>query len=141
MTVVIPGKPVPQPRPKVCRRGGFVSTFTPDNGIVAFKADVALRVRAALAGKVHRGPVKIAVAFEFVRPPSHFSITKKNGKVLKATAPEWVVDGDWDNFAKGACDAINGIAYGDDIQIVDAHVTKRYGVETVTTITIERAMP
>lgn len=31
---------------------------------------------------------------------------------------------DWDNLAKLATDALNGLAYKDDAQIVDAHVTK-----------------
>lgn len=33
---------------------------------------------------------------------------------------------DVDNIAKVVCDALNGVAYRDDAQIVDIHVSKRY---------------
>ena len=36
---------------------------------------------------------------------------------------------DWENIAKSVCDAFNGIVWDDDCQIVDAHVTKRFGEE------------
>jgi Holliday junction resolvase RusA-like endonuclease len=32
--------------------------------------------------------------------------------------------GDWDNYGKNVCDALNGIAYDDDRQIVDGRVVK-----------------
>ena len=34
---------------------------------------------------------------------------------------------DWDNIGKVVCDALNGIAYRDDAQIVDSMVRKFYG--------------
>ena len=37
---------------------------------------------------------------------------------------------DWDNVAKSICDAMNGIVYQDDTQIVDAHVTKVYAANS-----------
>ncbi len=33
---------------------------------------------------------------------------------------------DWDNWHKLTCDALSGIVYEDDSQILDAHVHKRY---------------
>jgi Holliday junction resolvase RusA-like endonuclease len=30
---------------------------------------------------------------------------------------------------KAVCDALNGVAYGDDSQIVSAHIAKRYSSE------------
>jgi hypothetical protein len=33
---------------------------------------------------------------------------------------------DWDNFAKSICDALNGMFWKDDSQIVDCRVSKRY---------------
>ena len=34
---------------------------------------------------------------------------------------------DWDNIGKALCDALNGVAYGDDASIYDAHIVKRWG--------------
>lgn len=139
MTVVIPGRPVPQPRPQVCRRGGFVRTYTPDNGIVAYRQAVALMVRSALAGQKHLGPVELTIRLELTRPPSHWSVTKKRGRVLKSSAPGWVVDADCSNYLKGIEDCLNGIAWDDDVQIVDLHVSKRYAEHDRTIITVRRA--
>lgn len=36
---------------------------------------------------------------------------------------------DWDNLAKSVCDALNGIAWVDDTQIHEAHVTKHISSE------------
>jgi Holliday junction resolvase RusA-like endonuclease len=36
---------------------------------------------------------------------------------------------DWDNVAKAVCDALNGVVWIDDKQVVDAVVRKRYGDE------------
>jgi len=137
ITVTIPGKPIPQPRPKVCRRGAFVSTYTPDNGIVAYREAISLMVRAALAGVMHTGAVRLTVALEFVRPPSHYSVTKKYGRRLKETAPAWPVDGDCSNYIKGIEDSLNGVAWKDDVQIVSLNVTKCYTERQLTTVTIE----
>ena len=126
MKVVIPGKPIPQPRPKVCRRGAFSSVYTPDNGIVSYRAEVALRVRAALAGRKHSGPVLLTVLMAFVRPPSHWSVTRKHGRRLKPTAPAWPVDGDCSNYLKGIEDCLNGVAWDDDVQIVAPLPIKYY---------------
>jgi Holliday junction resolvase RusA-like endonuclease len=137
VTLVIPGKPVPQPRPKVCRRGAFVSTYTPDNGIRAYRDAISLIVRAAMAGVMHTGAVRLTVELEFVRPPSHYSVTKKYGRRLKETAPAWPVDGDCSNYVKGVEDCLNGVAWKDDVQIVSLNVTKCYTERQLTIITIE----
>ena len=43
------------------------------------------------------------------------------GELLPAKRP------DFDNLAKGITDALNGLAFKDDNQIVEAHIYKRYG--------------
>ena len=126
VTVVIPGKPIPQPRPKVCRRGSFSSVYTPDNGIVAYRAEVALRVAAALAGRKHSGPVFLSILLAFVRPASHWSVTRKHGRRLKPTAPAMPVDGDCSNYLKGIEDCLNGVAWDDDVQLVKPDPLKYY---------------
>lgn len=40
--------------------------------------------------------------------------------------------GDWDNHAKAICDALNGICYTDDRQIVDGHVRLHKGDPHIT---------
>ena len=42
--------------------------------------------------------------------------------VYKNLKPESLTFGDWDNHAKAICDALNGICYTDDRQIVEGHI-------------------
>ena len=46
---------------------------------------------------------------------------------------------DWDNIGKIVCDSLNGIAYHDDVQIVDAQVRKFYGETPRVVVTIQEA--
>jgi Holliday junction resolvase RusA-like endonuclease len=46
---------------------------------------------------------------------------------------------DLDNIAKLYCDALNGIVWKDDSQIVNMQLTKRYGHEPKTIITVRLA--
>lgn len=60
------------------------------------------KVRTAYTGPVHAGPLKVALHFR------------------RADARAC----DWDNLAKAVTDALNGVAWHDDKQIVAAVVTK-----------------
>ena len=52
------------------------------------------------------------------------------GVILPITKP------DWDNIGKIVSDALNGIAYRDDSQVVDSRVRKIYSNEPRTVIRI-----
>jgi Holliday junction resolvase RusA-like endonuclease len=114
----VPGNPVPQPRPRISTRGGFARAYVPkEHPIHVYRQAIALMAKQ-LDVAPHQGDVAIDIAAVFGRPPSH--------KRLGSKAPSRPVKCDWDNVAKGVCDALNGIAYVDDDQIIDAHVTRRY---------------
>ena len=59
-----------------------------------------------------------------------FPIPKSTTKKDKALMAEWKLHPtkkpDADNIAKVICDALNGVAYGDDTQVVNLNVKKRY---------------
>lgn len=48
---------------------------------------------------------------------------------------------DFDNIGKIVCDALNTVAYHDDVQIVDAQVRKFYSEEPRVVVTIQEAAP
>lgn len=52
------------------------------------------------------------------------------GEILPTVKP------DWDNIGKLIADALNGVAYDDDKQIVEAVVIKRYATAPHTTVRI-----
>jgi Holliday junction resolvase RusA-like endonuclease len=90
--------PVPCARPRVVNGHAFVPTRTRD-----FE-------------RVVRDTAKVAVMAQRWTPAedSAFSVTLHVYRAAKR--------GDWDNFAKGVCDGLNGAAWRDDRAVVEAHV-------------------
>ena len=70
------------------------------------------------------GSLKLTLVFKFPRPKSHYG-TGKNSELLKASAPTYHAQKpDIDNVVKSTLDAMNGVAYGDDKQVVELSATK-----------------
>ena len=138
VTFTVPGNPVPQPRPKVCRRGAFVATYTPDNGIVAYRHAIALCAIAAGAKATPAAPLTMYLEMVFERPPSHFHTSKaRKGELREDAKP--LPRCDSSNCLKGIEDALNGVAYVDDSQIGTHVIIRRYsspGELSRTTVTI-----
>ncbi len=122
----VPGQPVPQPRHKVAARGRFAHAYIPaGHGIHAYR--LAVQAAAKAAGiRPLSGPVEVEIECVFARPKSHLG--GRGGVVLKKNAPAWPPKSDWDNLAKGVCDALTGIAWDDDDQVVDGRCRKRYAL-------------
>ena len=70
------------------------------------------------------GPMSLSVVFRFQRPTAHYL---KNG--LRPTAPYYVTsarNGDLDKLLRSTCDAMTGILFDDDRQVVSINAIKRY---------------
>jgi crossover junction endodeoxyribonuclease RusA len=69
-------------------------------------------------------PMILSVVFRFQRPKSHFN---KNG--LRSSAPQHCTsasNGDLDKLLRSTNDALTGILFDDDRQVVSTDATKRY---------------
>lgn len=133
MNFTVGGQPVPQPRPRIVRRGKKTWAMTPgDHPIHAYRQAVATAAQIACPYPTD-DPVSVIVQFTFERPPSHMN---KSG--VKKTAPLYPRC-DCDNLAKGCLDAMTGIVWYDDDQVAELHVYKRYGTSGQTEITVEGA--
>ena len=79
------------------------------------------------------GPLALQLIFHLPRPKSHY------GKhVIRPSAPHWpTVRPDAGKLERAVLDALTGTLYRDDAQVVDLHVTKRYGEPARVEITIE----
>lgn len=73
------------------------------------------------------GPLRVRFDFVFPRPKGHYR-TGKNAGQLKADAPPYpIVKPDATKVTRSTEDALKGIAWRDDSQIVTQAATKRYG--------------
>jgi len=102
--------PVPKGRPRFTRTG---HAFTDKKTL---QAEAAIR-NAALAEwgkKPFEGAVELVIQFTFKKP-------KSNKKNLHTQRP------DLDNCAKLVSDAINGVAFVDDSQVISLACTKGWG--------------
>ena len=70
----------------------------------------------------------------YFRIPS--SVSKKKAEMMRKHLIRPVVKPDFDNIGKIVCDALNGIAYYDDAQVVDAQVRKFYDDAPRVVVTI-----
>lgn len=104
-----------------------------------WKAEIRQAVGRAMEGKdLLQGPLEVSFVFYAKRPQGHYR-TGKNAGVVKDTAPGYpTVKPDALKLARSVEDALTGVVYHDDSQIVIEHLEKRYGVPERVVIRIRR---
>jgi Holliday junction resolvase RusA-like endonuclease len=109
-------------------QGGKVHSFTPAQ-TAAYEALVAATYRSSFPGmEAACGAVQVAIRAFYDIPKSW---TKEKRKKAAAGMIPATVKPDADNILKVIADALNGIAWQDDKQIIYATVEKLYGVPRV----------
>jgi crossover junction endodeoxyribonuclease RusA len=129
LSFTVPGTPVPQPRARILKNG---HRYTPDNGIIAYRKQIALAAQAAGANPTTHAPLTLVIDLVFERPRSHFLA----GGELNPRTALLVPPGDCSNYQKGIEDSLNGVAWVDDRQVGRTVVEKRYGPEARTDVQI-----
>ena len=124
ISFTIPGAPVGKGRPRFARRGNFVTTYTPER---TASYENLVKFHAAMAMKNGKPLLKgaLSVLFSIHAPiPASWSKKQKEAALKQELRP--TTKPDLDNCAKLLADAMNGIVYDDDKQIVDMLVRKQY---------------
>lgn len=131
--ILVEGEPRGKGRPKFARQGGFVRVYT-DDKTMKYEALIQLEARRAMKGRpLITGPVKIRM--EILHPVrASWSKSKRAGALAGTIAA--TVKPDSDNVEKIVYDALNGYVWGDDTQVVDAHVTKHFSETPCVSILI-----
>jgi Holliday junction resolvase RusA-like endonuclease len=107
------GIPVPKARARTVMQGGRAHSYTPE-------ATKAWEQAVQWAAKPHRPespltcPLAVAMVFYLPKP-------KRGKRQYPSVRP------DIDNYAKAILDALNGVMWADDGQIVQLTVSKSYG--------------
>ena len=120
ISFTVPGDPIAQPRPQISTRGGFARAFVPRvHPIYVYRDAIQLAAKVAMAGQAPiTGPVALRVWLCIARPKSHSKARRLDDSHTQKP--------DASNVLKGLEDALNGVCWVDDSQIVDARISKRW---------------
>jgi Holliday junction resolvase RusA-like endonuclease len=127
--LVIPGPPCAKQRPRL----GKFGTYTPDK-TVNYETLVRQLYIIEHHGKQLEGALQMTVKayFEIPKSTSARKSADMQNRVIRPTKKP-----DWDNVGKIISDALNGLAYHDDSQIVSATVDKWYSTEPRVEVEIQ----
>lgn len=122
--VLVTGHPVAKGRGRVGKlANGRATVFTPTK-TRKWEADARQVAREAMAGREPlAGPLACRVVATFV-PPASWPAWKREAALCGQVHHTGKPDGD--NVLKAAKDALNGVVWVDDAQVVEVAVTKGY---------------
>lgn len=116
-SVTIPGRPVPWARTAIHKGRRITAKKQREH------QKVVAMLAKAVTSKMMKGPLNLQVTFVYRRP-----------KKPKYSVPQ--VRPDIDNLIKQIQDALQGVWYEDDAQIVSVCASKEYGQQHATEVTV-----
>ena len=120
--IELQGQPQGKGRPRFVRRGRFVSTYTPTKTRKYEQALAERAIKIMNGQSLLREPLRVNVVASFAVPPS-WPRKRRDAALVGVKLP--TTRPDYDNLLK-ILDALNGIVWHDDAQIVEATVRKCY---------------
>jgi Holliday junction resolvase RusA-like endonuclease len=129
----VEGDPVGKQRPRFSRGRTYTPKKTVDyETIIASKASQAMGSSEPL-----QTPVAIFIWISHAIPASY----SKKRKEACLNGLDWPKKPDLDNVAKVFLDAMNGIVYKDDVQVVKLRVSKRYDTDSRVDVLVREELP
>jgi Holliday junction resolvase RusA-like endonuclease len=121
----VEGDPKGKGRPRFSRVGNFTKVYT-DKQTLTYEAMIATFAKQAMGGtELLKTPVSV---FLYVRLPVPQSYSNKRRDACLSGLEKPCKKPDIDNIAKTYLDAMNGVIFVDDTQVIDLHVKKLYSV-------------
>jgi crossover junction endodeoxyribonuclease RusA len=138
LTFVVHSAAAPQGSKRFVGNGVMVES---SKRVKPFRQDVRYTALDAVPADWNRsGPMALTVDFHFVRPKSH--LTSKGNLTKSAPLfPTARTVGDIEKLVRAVNDALSGIAFDDDSQVVELHTRKLYSDTALTIITLEHLDP
>lgn len=133
----VPGKPQGKARARTFYnpKTKGMSSVTPEKTVLYENLVATCYMQAAGEQRFSDEGYLLVRIQAFFEPPK--SVSKKtraemlSGKILPAKKP------DIDNITKAVLDALNGVAYKDDTQVIETHVRKQYSEKQRVEVCIE----
>lgn len=132
------GEPRGKGRPRATVRGGFARVYT-DEKTRKYESSVRAVAQAAMRGRDPlEGPLSLSLRF---RMPIPKSATRRAKTAMAAGEIAHMGRPDLDNCQKAIMDAMNGVVFVDDGQVVRAFSTKIYAEQPGVDVRIEAYEP
>jgi Holliday junction resolvase RusA-like endonuclease len=129
----VKGDPVGKQRPRFSRGRTYTPKKTVDyESLIASKSSQAMGSSEPL-----QTPVAIFIWISHAIPASY----SKKRKEACLNGLDWPKKPDLDNVAKVFLDAMNGIVYKDDVQVVKLRVSKRYDTDSRVDVLVREELP
>ena len=133
----VPGPVRGKGRPRFATRGKFVAAYT-DKKTADYELLIKRHAFIAMCGAAPmKGPINISMTAHF-EPPKSASAKQRNLMISGTVRP--TVKPDIDNILK-MMDALNGVCFEDDKQVVHAFCQKKYASGAGLEIVIDQFAP
>lgn len=119
----IPGNPVAKGRARAFKQGNYIAHYTPEKTVNYENLVKMVAVQDMKGKQLISGPVSMVISLFFQIPESWSNkkrLSALNGTVRPTVKP------DLDNCCKVVADALNGVVWHDDKQVVEVVVKKFY---------------
>jgi Holliday junction resolvase RusA-like endonuclease len=124
VSITVAGPPVPKGRARMTTIGGHARAFTPAK-TRRYEDLIRLEAGRVMEGRVQlQGATRVTIR-AFMQTPQAIAKHKIKGPSAEAGVIRPITRPDCDNFAK-VIDALNGIVWRDDCQVVELTVEKFY---------------
>jgi Holliday junction resolvase RusA-like endonuclease len=123
VTFKVDADPVGKQRARYAKRGNFVQTYTPDKTRNYESSIKEAAIEAMGTSEPLETPVTL---YLYIRAPIPKSLPKKRIEACLNGLEKPIKKPDASNVLKSVEDAMNGVVYKDDSQIVNIHVSKVY---------------
>jgi Holliday junction resolvase RusA-like endonuclease len=123
VTFKVDANPVGKQRARYAKRGNHVMAYTPDKTRNYETLIKAAAIEAMGASEPLETPINL---YLYIRAPIPKSLCKKRLEACLKGLEKPIKKPDASNVLKSVEDAMNGVVYKDDSQIVNIHVTKVY---------------
>lgn len=120
----VAGEPEGKGRPRATTVNGRARMYTPAK-TKSYEDRIKLEAAVAMQGQsLMSGPVRVEVDMCFKVPGSWSNMKKHDAVELSRIRP--TKKPDVDNVLKAVCDAMNGVVYEDDAQVVEVRMSKYF---------------